>query len=228
MKKTFLIIVSCIFLCSSAFNQKRIGVDASTQLNNLNFTFHYQQVIKRNWLFGAGFFAGGNGDAMVLNDTMGLYNNTIRSPYSNVNQPYIDSNNVSYSILEYQARGKSIGLQAGFGYFHEFGVKHGIRANLYAKLGYASSKIYGYYRSTETFTEAFRRLYASHWVGAVSLELVHTIRFSKRYTFYYGAKVPFYFSIDKATFDPQSFQDLYAGVEPELTLGITRIIGQCD
>lgn len=228
MKKSNLLTLSFLFICGLTFSQKRIGFDASTRLSNVNFTFHYQQVIKNNWLFGAGIFGGGNGTELITNDTLGLYDNSIQSAYASVDQPFVDTNNVSYGILDYLSKGRSLGVQAGVGYFHEFDSKHGLRANLYGKIGYASNKVRGYYRSIENFTEKTRNNYVSHWIGGVSLELAHTVRLSGRNTFYYGVKAPFYFSLDRAKFNPQSYQDIYYGVEPEFTFGFTRVIGKCD
>jgi len=62
----------------------------------------------------------------------------------------------------------------------------------------------------------------------VSPELYHTIRIGGRSTFYYGVRLPYYFSLHIDNFDPQVDKDLFYGLEPELAVGVTWQIGKCD
>ena len=225
-RKSLLIIL--LFIASSTFAQKRIGVDLSTRMDNLMLTFNYQQVIKNRLLFSTGIYYGGHGHQLVENDSIRLYGGEpIRTPYENSSRPIEEVTN-TYSVLDYVSSAKSIVVQVGLGFYHPFGVMHGLRANLHAKIGFAQTEVYGYYRSIQDFREVRRTHYANHFVGGLSMELYHTIRLTGRMTFYYGAKVPYYFTLDKARFDPSSNKDLLSGFEPELAIGLTRVIGKCN
>lgn len=217
-----------ITLNFSTFGQQRIGMDVSTRMDNLMFTFHYQKVMKKRFLLSAGIFVGGNGKTFVSNDTLRLYTGTpIRSPYANANEPVIDSTG-TYSILDYRASAASVGVQFGIGYFHEFDVQHGLRVNLNSTWGFAGTAFGAYYRSTENYTERYKSHYIEHFVSSISLEAFHTIRLSGRLTFNYGLKFPYYFTIDKAKFNPLVNRDILYGFEPQLSVGLTRVIGKCD
>lgn len=212
----------------SAIGQKRIGVDLSSRLNSLNLTLNYQQVVRPKILLSTGIFFGSVGVTSTRNDSLLLYNGMgVQSPFSNANEAQTDSA-YTYHLLDYRSTARIAGIQLGVGFFHEFGVVHGIRANLYTKLAWANSKLLGFYRTIPSIEEKNYRFQNSHFVGAVSLEVNHTIRLSGRFTLYYGMKLPYYFTLDKAKFNPRSHADLLSGFEPEVSLGITRVIGKCD
>ena len=203
-KPRIILFVFILLLNFNSTGQKRIGIDLSSRLDNLMLTMHYQQVLKNQILFSTGLFVGSNGHVLVENDTMRLYGGTsIATPYTESSRPISDSL-TSYSILDYISSARSVGVQLGVGYYFEFGVKHGLRVNLNSKWGYVSSKLSGYYRSIENFREINANHYEHHFVGSISLEAYHTIRISGRMTFNYGAKIPYYYTIDKAKFRPST------------------------
>ncbi|MDG1332459.1 MAG: hypothetical protein P8P74_09020 [Crocinitomicaceae bacterium] len=222
-----LLFVSSFFSLTS-FSQQRVGVDVSSRLDNLLFTVHYQKVLKNRFLYSAGVQFGGHGSSFISNDTMRLYTGrSIESPYSNANQPIVDPTG-SYSLLDYKTTARSVGIQVGLGYFHEFDVRHGLRFNLNSSISFVSSRIGGYYRSINNFTEQYRVHTNNHFAGSVSLEAYHTMRLTGRMTFNYGVKIPYFFTVDRAKFDPTVQKDLVYGFEPLLSIGMTRVIGKCE
>ncbi len=228
VRPILLSVLLTIVLTSQSIAQQRIGVDLSSRMQNLQLTVHYQGVIKNRLLYSCGVFFGGTGKSLVLNDTLQLYGGTpIMSPFSQANGLITDTS-TSYSILDYSTSARLLGIQAGLGFYYELNVKHGLRFNLNGKIGIASSRVGGYYRSIENFKTVYRESYANHFMGGVSAELFHTIRMSGRWTFNYGIKVPYYFSIDRTRFNPIYQKDQLHGFEPELSIGVTRVIGKCD
>ena len=228
MKTRILLSLIFFFNLTSFHAQKRVGLDVSTRLTNLNLTLTYNHLLKKNFLFSTGIYSGGSGIFDIKNDTINLTNGKGNySPYSIANVQLSDSFS-TYGLYDYYTRTKSIGIQIGIGYFWELGVIHGIRANLNAKLGYSTNKIRGYYRSTKIRREISRVFYASHVTLASSIELAHTMRIQGRYTFYYGIKAPYFFNVDKKNFNPRTQRVAFYGFEPEFTLGLTRVIGKCD
>ena len=229
MLKTRSLVIFCALLFNfNSFGQQRIGVDLSSRMQNLMLTVHYQKVLKNRFLYSAGIFAGNNGNVFISNDTIRLYAGTpIASPYNEANKPIIDTSG-TYSLLDYRTNARSVGIQFGLGYYHEFDVQHGLRVNLNSSIGYVSTQLGGYYRSIDNFTEQYAVHHTQHFVGSISLEAYHTIRLTGRLTFNYGVKVPYFFSIDKAKFAPMVSKDLLYGFEPQLSIGITRVIGKCD
>lgn len=223
-----ILILSMGFINFDSLGQKRLGLDVSSRLDNLMFTAHYQQVLKNHVLYSFGIFGGGNGMVLVENDSIRLYTGKpIASPYENANQPIVDSI-TSYSILDYTSSANSVGIQFGLGYYFEFGVEHGLRLNLNSRWAFVTSKLGGYYRSIETFSEVYRSQTQQHFIASVSIEAYHTIRLSGRLTFNYGLKIPYYYTIDRARFNPTTQKDLLNGFTPEISIGLTRVIGKCE
>lgn len=224
----FSIIALALIFHFNVQSQQRIGLDISSRMDNLMLTAHYQKVLKNRVLYSAGIFFGGNGRSFISNDTMRLYSSSpVRSPFPTTNRPVRDSI-TSYSLLHYNTVSRSVGIQAGIGYFFEFGVKHGLRSNVNATLGVVNSHVSGFYRSTENYTGVRILHNEQYFVGSINLEAYHTIRLTGRLTFNYGLKIPYYFSIDKAKFNPLTHDDLLSGFEPQLSIGMTRVIGKCD
>jgi hypothetical protein len=228
IRSIFLSALLTFVLGSQAVAQQRIGVDVTSRMQNLQLTVHYQSVIKNRLLYSCGVFFGGTGKSLVFNDTLQLYGGrSIQSPFSQANASITDTS-TSYSILDYSSKARLFGIQAGLGFYYELNVKHGLRFNLNGKIGIATSTVGGYYRSIENFKTVYKKSDHNHLFGAVSAEVFHTIRMSGRWTFSYGVKVPYYFSVDRARFNPIYQQDQLYGFEPELSIGFTRVIGKCD
>lgn len=217
-----------LLLTINSLGQQRIGVDISSRMNNLMLTAHYQKVLKNRFLYSVGFSFGNYGTSFVENDSIRLYaGEPIATPFNDANTPITDSSG-TYSILDYNSTARGVGIQFGLGYFHEFDVQHGLRINVNSSLNFVNTLISGYYRSIDNFTGIYKNQYYDHFVGSISLEAYHTIRLTGRLTFNYGLKVPYYFTIDKAKFNPTVNKDLLYGFEPQLSIGLTRVIGKCD
>jgi len=228
LKKLFLLSILFSLSHSFTFGQQRIGIDITAKPQSVNLTVHYQKIIKKNVLFSIGVFGGSNGKKYIDNDTLLLnFGKKIASPFSNANRTLTDTL-TSFDLLNYSLRSKSIGIQFGIGYFYEFGVKHGIRANLNLKVSFAESQMRAFYWSIEKRIGIFEDYTQNYFIAAVSPELYHTIRVSGRITLNYGIKVPYFFSLDKSIFNPVDKRDLLYRFEPEFNIGITRVIGKCE
>jgi hypothetical protein len=228
MKHFFLILLICLF-STETFGQNRIGFDISARQLSPNFTLNLHHVFKSKFLLSVGVFAGGNGVKYIERDTNFLKNGGIlQSPYDNVNQPYFDTTGNRYNLVAYETQGSSAGISLGLGVFHAINEKHSIRGHIFAKFSQAYSNVKSFYYSQDinTFYREYRWKY--HFIGSVSLEAFHSIRISTRGAFYYGVKVPFYFSLQKSAFNPKSMNDLFFGFQPELSVGMTFAIGKCD
>lgn len=217
-----------LFLHFVSTGQQRIGIDLSSRMDNLMLTVHYQKALKNRLLFSAGIYGGGNGRCYInyQTDPSNLSQN-VQSPYSEANLPISDSTG-TYVLEEYNYVAKSMGIQLGIGYFYEFGVKHGIRANANAAFGFASSTLNGHYRSTDNTGVVSATNSSQHFTRSISLEACHTIRLTGRTTFNYGIKVPYYFSADRSRFNPTTKKDILYGFEPQISIGMTYVVGKCD
>jgi len=220
--------VLLISFAFTTFSQQRIGFELGTRMTNLNFTFHYQKVFKTHFIWSGGVFGGTYGQSFIDNDTSLIYTGArVHSPYSNVNADYSDTTG-TYHLISYDANSRAIGIQLGLGYFHEFGVVHGIRFNANFKVGYASVETGSFYRSLSNYTTIRRWQWNNHMIAAFSPELYHTIRIGGRTTFYYGIRLPYFFSIDRLNFDPKLDKDVFYNLEPDLCIGLTYQVGKCD
>jgi hypothetical protein len=230
MKNQLPLLAMMTVISLTSFAQQRIGLDFTSRLSDLTTTIHYQKVIKGNWLANTGLIFGKLGHAYIVNDTNLLINGyTIRSPYASVPTHYNNTTSInSFQLLQYDTRSNGIGIQFGLGYYKEFNVTHGLRFNLNSKFYFVHSKVsagfydkeYGYFVRTN-----FKQNY---FVTSISPEIYHTIRLSGRSTFYYGLKLPYYFSLDKGKFNPKSNREILSGLEPGISVGMTYVIGKCD
>lgn len=224
----FFLLLFLIFSFSS-LAQKRIGIDVATKnITNLSFTAHFQKVVKKNYLISYGLFFGNYGKSYSDNDINLIYNNfKIQSPFSTLNEPVTDTSGI-YQLLNYNITGKGYGVQFGAGYFHEFNVIHGIRANINMRFGFMGEEIFASYFQVTDSTYKNIRTTRGFLSGAVCPEIYHTIRRTGRITFYYGIKLPYYFTLNRNLFNPQNSNEILFGLEPEFCIGLTRIIGKCD
>lgn len=223
-----ILLLTISFFSFIASAQQRIGIDLSSRMDNLMLTVHYQKVLKNHLLYSAGVFAGGNGRTFINYATNPAYNvQTIQSPYREANRSISDSTRTFY-LEDYNTAAKSFGVQVGLGYFFEFSVKHGIRTNANASFGFASTKLGGHYRSTDNSGVIYAVNRPQHFIGSLSLEAFHTIRLTGRTTFNYGLKVPYFFNADQARFNPTTKKDLLYGFEPQISIGMTYVVGKCD
>ncbi|OFZ07961.1 MAG: hypothetical protein A3D92_13730 [Bacteroidetes bacterium RIFCSPHIGHO2_02_FULL_44_7] len=221
------LLIYFLSLATIASSQIRIETNLSTRFQDLNLTGNVHFVVGHNWLLSGGMSGGFSPKMWIDNDRAQLDQGLrVQSPYPSLNQG-ITSENASYTILDYSSSARFVRTHVCVGYFHEFGTQHGIRANTYFLLQYVSNQINGYYYSSSTQQEIYRSTVFNHFVGGASLELFHTIRLNARNTLCYGVKIPYFFSIDKARFNPMNPKDNFYGFEPELSIGLTRMIGSC-
>jgi hypothetical protein len=223
-----IIIFSCFLLSLNSFGQKRIGVDLNTHLINLNCAIHFQEVIKGPFLYSAGIFFGGNGYGSNYNSNKAVENgHDIGAAYPGIPSTYTDTSG-TYNLKSYSNLGRGFGVQVGLGVFKEFGRSHGIRFNINNRFGWMKSDMLVYYHMDGVERSKVTRPDIYHPVGAVSLELYHTIRISGRSTFCWGLKAPYFYTLDKGRFNPQRDSELYHKFKLDLSIGITRAIGSCD
>lgn len=224
------IFASVLFLMSSPFlmSQSRIGGDLNTQLNTINFTAHYQRVIKGPFLFttgiGAGLYGHGKnvGDENQIVNGFGFGNAFPRLPKR------FSSDRPDYLLRATEVKSSGYCAFVGIGAFKEFANLHGVRMNLNHRFSIIHSKVTAYYRDFNLQETISTPATIWHAVGAVSLEFYHTMRMSGRNTFYWGFKLPYYYSMDKTRFDPKVNGEVLHQFQPELSVGFTHSIGTCD
>lgn len=226
MRSVFLII--CLSISGLSFGQKRIGIDVNTHFHNLNFTTHYQQVIKGPILFSTGIFFGDYGEGGNFNDPSVIAGGfDIGAAYPSVNMTHTDTSGVHH-LKSYRADGHGFGVHFGIGIYKEFRNFHGIRFNLNNRIGWMKSDIRAIYvlpGMTRGHGESFT---IRHPVGGLTLELYHTVRMSGRSTFYWGVKAPYYYTLDKGRYNPKKDSEMFYKFRMDMTIGFTRAIGKCN
>lgn len=223
-----LIILSGLLISFSSFAQKRIGTDINTHLINVNFTVHYQEVIRGPLLYSVGLFFGDYGNGFNYNSSAAVENNlNLGIAYPTIPQTFADTSGL-YNIKSYYTDGAGIGLSVGLGLFHEFGNFHGIRFNLKNRIGWMQTKLHTFYHKDGVDRSKRFNHKVHHPVGALTLELYHTLRLTGRTTFYWGFKSPYYYSLDKGRFNPAKDSELFHKFKLDLSIGLTRVIGSCD
>lgn len=211
-----------------SFGQQRIGLDINTTGYSLNLTGSYQKVVMKHFIINSGICTGLISQTAQGNDPIEIDNGlTVASPFQDVNTS-ININDTIYQLMSYRNLGRGISFEAGFGYFHEFSAKHGIKLLINGRLGTSSTETLAYYHSPGINRKKEDLFNNKHFYSAISPEINHTIRLNGRYTFCYGIKLPYYFLIDKKRFDTNNVKDGFYGLEPEFKLGITYVIGKCD
>ncbi len=226
MKNVFFLIAFLFFL-QSTFGQQRLELQFSTHFTNARITGNWHKALGHGLLLSGGFSSGSSLREWVDNSAEDAKKGLIvQSPFSglNVNK---QRDGGQYQLLDYGSKTRFVDLHGGLGFFHEFGARHGLRTNAYFILSYVSNEIRAYYFSLSNNSGFDETTVFNHFTGGTSLEVFHTIRLSGRSTFCYGLKVPYYFSIDKARFNPIIPKDSFYGFEPELSVGITHLIGNC-
>lgn len=217
----------CLLLISFQGNsQQRISLEVSSQIYNLSIGFNYHKVVRNHFLFGAGIFMGGKVHGYTPENLS--YDQLLnRSPFVDLNRVRIEDS-ASYELINYSLDSRSFFLTLNSGYFHNFGVVHGIRVNTNLKIGYADAQVLLGYRDLMTGEHVLRRTVRRFSITAFSPEIYHTIRQSSKFTFYYGFKFPIYLHLNQLTYNPQFKSDAYNLCKPELVAGISYAFGRCD
>jgi hypothetical protein len=209
--------------------QNRASFDISYRFNALNLTLGYHKVFASNWLVSGTVNYGRKGiffsrDLIPKNTSSEKQH--ITSSWSSVREVVETDAGVHY-LREFITDNRALSAQIGLGYFNNISFTHGFRMHLFANYGYAMTYIKGYY--TPIGNKYPRRDYqVQHGVAALSIEAYHTIRLYQKYTFYYGLKAPYYFLLNKDKYNPTYKQYHFYRFMPELSLGVTYLIGNCE
>lgn len=219
-----------LLLCSSTYllGQQRIGFDLNTHLTNMNFTVHYQKVIKGPLLLATGLFGGKYDDGSNMNDTALVYSGlNLGIAYPKLPKSITNAEG-TFLLGSTATIGYGAGAYVGLGLFKEFKNYHGIRFNLNQRFGYMLSDVRSsYYRPMKyRFLHTYTNIW--HLSGATTMELYHTYRRDGRYTFYWGFKVPYHYTLNKRVFNPQKTSEALYQFTMDLSLGLTYAIGKCD
>jgi hypothetical protein len=225
--KNVLSLITYLFFVQSTFGQSRLEMQFSTHFTNARITGNWHQSLGQGLLFSVGVSSGSSARNWIDHSSEEIQDGLrVQSPYTAMNAP-VDRNGNQYNLIDYGTKTRFVDLHGGLGYYHEFGAMHGIRANAYFILNYMSNDVSAYYYSMASDSEFGETKVFNHFNAGAGLEVYHTIRLTGRTTFCYGFKVPYYFTLDKARFNPQNPKDSFYGFEPELSVGITYLIGNC-
>ncbi len=220
--------LSLLLFASSSFGQQRIGFDFNSRLTNANFTVQYHRVIKGPLLFTTGISGGYFGPAGNFSDSAQVVNGFHQNSYPTLTNSF-SRNGGNYQLRGTGTKGTGIGAFVGVGVFKEFANFHGFRLNVNHHFLWGRSHISAYYRDyNQERGNTWRTANVWHPLGAVSIELYHTMRLNGRFTFYWGGKLPYYYSMDKARFNPKVDGELFHKFLPDISIGITRAVGKCD
>lgn len=217
-----LLFIALISFSSSGFSQQRVGLELFSHLDDLSIGTHFQKVVKSKFILGGGliWISNRRGEAFEYEPGKSLHTANRSVPASFVR------NNETYVVQTSRTTSKALMLTLNTGFFQEFGALHGIRVNLNARIGVAVSKgTYSYYGQINDTVIPVR--YSKNYLFAgVVPEIYHTLRQRQKLTFYYGLRFPFYFSLDKRTFDPIHRKEGFYGLEMEVAIGITYFVGK--
>jgi len=208
--------------------QQRIGADLNTRLGNAHFTVQYHRVIKGSLLLTSGLGGGYHGFAQTIGNEDQVQNGFFHNSYRSFPQEIVEDN-ARMQLTGTDVKGSGITGFVGIGFFKEFKNFHGFRCNVNHTFSWMRSKVRAFYKDYDLIgatTSEFQII--EHPLGAVSLELYHTIRINGRWTFYWGAKLPYYYSLDKARYDPRADSELFHKFLFDASFGFSKSIGKCD
>ena len=219
MKKGILLL--SLFCALGTFAQQRVGVEFFTRLEDFSKAIHYQKVVQSHFLIGAGaFFQGRYFTYKTLSE------DSTHNPFGFVDSR-IEANGTTYHIADYNVRSNfAIGGQIMTGWFHDFSPYQSIRVNLNFRFGYAKSLVRVMYLNENNTYPLITTMVGYHSFQAISPEVYHTLRKTGKWAFYYGVRLPFYFSLFKKSYSPENSFDIYKKPKLELVIGVTRQIGK--
>lgn len=212
-----------------AVAQQRIGVDFNTRMINGYFTVQYHKVFRWPFIYSVGVCGGSYGLSEHFSDSAQVVNGFHHNSYPTLPE-HLSNSDGDFHLLGVRTRGAGMGTFIGIGIFKEFAKLHGFRFNINHYFLWSRTKVRGTYRdyNHEDWGWASQHRTLWHPVGAVSLELYHTIRINGRYTFYWGGKFPYFYSMDKAKYNPRIQGELFYKFLPDISIGFTRAVGKCD
>ena len=214
-------ILLLLVMCSlRTYAQQRVGVEFFTRLEDFSKAVHFQKVVKSHFLVGGGIFVQGRYFTYKT-----LSEDSTHNPFGFVDSR-IEANGTTYHIADYNVRSNfAVGGQFMTGWFHEFSPYQGIRVNLNFRFGYAKSLVRVMYLNENNTYPLITTMVGYHSFQAISPEIYHTLRKTSKWTFYYGARLPVYFSLFKKSYSPQNSFDIYKRPKLELVIGVTRQVG---
>lgn len=217
-------IIAIICAVNIAYAQQRLSIDATYRKTTVNTTLGIHKVINNNWLISLGLTYGGKGRYSFHHLDYSHPQQAFSSSYRDLRVPQESS---SFELKRYDVNKKVAAMQLGIGYFYNLDVKHGFRGHFNLISGIANNEISAYFVSVQDqeITKTYSTI--NHWFLATNAEVYHTIRVWRKITFFYGFKIPYYFSVDKANFHPNRSEEGMYQFEPELGLGLTFQIGDC-
>jgi hypothetical protein len=215
-----------LLITSWCFSQQRLGLDISYRQVGLNASVSYHKVFADNWLFSGSLTYGKKGRYIVDYRDDNQNKSDFISPWNEVNQLILEEN-AKYEIKRYTVKNKALSAQIGLGYFHSFNVTHGVRGHVFLQYGQAFNQVTGTYYSDDQAYDIMKETNTIHSIAAVSAEIYHTIQIWRKFTFYYGLKTPYYLKVDKSRFNPVRKENNFFGLEPEISIGLTYLIGDC-
>lgn len=219
MKKGILLL--SLFCSFGTFAQQRVGVEFFTRLEDFSKAIHFQKVVKSRFLIGTGVFVQGR--YFSYNP---LSEDSTHNPFGFVDSR-IEANGITYHIADYRVKSNfAIGGQIMTGWFHEFSPYQGIRVNLNFRFGYAKSLVRVMYLNENNTYPLITTTVGYHSFQAISPEVYHTLRKTSKWTFYYGIRLPIYFSLFKNSYSPQNSFDIYKRPKIEFVIGVTRKVGK--
>ncbi len=225
--KIYTLIVAFI-LAGNLFAQQRIGADLNTRLGNAHLTVQYHRVLKGSFLLTTGLGGGFHGYGANIGEESEVRNNFYHNSYPAFPDE-INNSDGKHQLRGTDTYGAGFTGILGIGYFKEFKNFHGFRINVNHTFSWMRSNVKAYYRDFDQVgisTSQYRNIW--HPLGAVSVELYHTIRMTGRWTFYWGGKLPYYYSLDEARYNPRKDSELFYKFLPDLSFGFTRSVGSCD
>jgi hypothetical protein len=217
-----------LFLFGNANAQQRIGVDFNSRLINGHLTVQYHRVIKGPFLFTAGIGGGFHGYSENVGSESQVRNGFYQKGYPYFPDTEVDEDG-DYLLRGTDTKGAGWTAAVGIGVFKEFANFHGFRFNINHTFSWMRSDTKAFYKDFDQIaitTSKYKDIW--HPLGAISLELYHTLRVNGRFTFYWGVKLPYYYSLDKGRYNPKVDSELFHKFLPDLSIGFTRAVGKCD
>ncbi len=214
MLKTALL-TTVFFIASFSFSQQRMSAELSSRFEDLSLGLQFQKVVKPNVLLGAGFLVNGRYFGGGVNDI-----DARDFPFSEIERKKV-VNGVEYEIYGYSSSSsKAFSAVLMSGYFHEFSIIHGLRLNLNFRCGLIQNEVFMLYKEVGNTGFLPKTNTIWHSYQAVSPEVYHTIRWTERWTIYYGVRLPVFLNFGK-DYHPKFKEDIYKRSVLEVALGLS-------
>lgn len=215
-----LALLTCSILCA----QSRVALDLNATFLNRFMSVQYCPIIKKGYYIKSGITFGtfGLGYAEQSESELKAENSLI-SPYSEVNTPPYDG----MILIDYITKVKGVGVELGLGKFWEIDPVHTIRLDLQVKVYRFNELVSAHYTIHQPSTySVIEFLSIKRTALSIGPEVFHAIRISGRLTGFYGFKFPFFLPIRTAGYRPQNWKEVTVGFQPNLTVGMSCALGK--